>query len=77
MEAIAPVAAGPEARLRWNAVRDAVGLEASVVIEESAKVIGFWTRDAVGGQGLVILGESPKVLTDVSRDDLVARGPAP
>ena len=37
----------PEARLRWEAVRDAVGVEVSVVIEESARHVSEWVRDAV------------------------------
>jgi hypothetical protein len=44
------IAALPSHRLRWSAVRDAVGLEVAVVIEESSKVIEKWARDAVRPQ---------------------------
>ncbi len=33
--------------LSWSAVRDAVGLQVAVVLEESEKLIVLWARDAV------------------------------
>ena len=40
----------PVAQLDWSVVRDAVGLEVAVVVEESAKVLCSWARDAVVAQ---------------------------
>ena len=40
----------PLSGLDWSAVRDAVGLEVAVVIEESGKLLVGWTRDTVHTQ---------------------------
>jgi len=37
----------PMDEIRWDAVRDAVGLETAVIIEETGKVLHRWARDAV------------------------------
>jgi hypothetical protein len=37
----------PLSGLDWSAVRDAVGLEVAVVIEESGKLLMGWARDTV------------------------------
>ena len=37
----------PSRRLRWGAVRDAVGLQVSVVTQEIAQQIESWVRDVV------------------------------
>jgi hypothetical protein len=67
----------PEARLAWDAVRDAVGMEVAVVVEESAKVLGEAVRDAVGWQPLGIMKESRKVMPERTRDEIAGGGPGP
>jgi hypothetical protein len=37
----------PAERLDWDRVRDAVGVEAAVIIEEAARHVQEWARDAV------------------------------
>ena len=39
----------PTQRLRWGAVRDAVGLQVGVIVEEIAQQIQIWVRGGVTG----------------------------
>jgi hypothetical protein len=64
------------AGLRLDVVRDAVGLEAAVIIEETAEVIGDWVRDAVNGQGHEIIGK-PGGLPPTPVKDGIAGGRGP
>ncbi len=68
-------AAGP--RLAWDAVRDAVGLEIAVIVEEIARLLEDVVRDAVRRQVGVPARESRQVLPAGHRDDMVlaVRGP--
>jgi hypothetical protein len=40
----------PLARLNWGAARDAIGLQAAVVIEETGRVLVSWAQDAMALQ---------------------------
>jgi len=75
VEAEGGPAAGP--RLSWDAVRDAVGLEVAVIIEEIARLLEDVVRDAVHRQVGVAAMESRQVLLPGRRDDMVSesRGP--
>ena len=65
------------ARLSWDAVRDAVGLEIAVIIEEITRLLEDLVRDAVHRQVGVSAMESRQVLLAGRRDDMVSesRGP--
>jgi len=47
----------PSARLAWSAVRDAVGVEAAAIIEESVRHAEAWARDAVRAHPIGITRE--------------------
>lgn len=64
----------PTAEVRWSNVRDAVGLEVAVVIEETAKVLVAFTRDAVAAQRVEKTMQLPRVLASGSRDAIGTRG---
>ena len=64
-------------QLDWQRARDAVGLEVSVIIEESAQVVVDWARDAVLAHGGVITGESGREVTGAVRDDIGRPRPPP
>ena len=68
-------AAGP--RVSWDAVRDAVGLEVAVIIEEIARLLEDVVRDAVHRQVAVPARESRQVLPTGRRDDMVSAARAP
>jgi hypothetical protein len=64
------------AGLRLDVVRDAVGPELAVIIEESGEVLGAWVRDAVGSQVLGITGKSAGLPLSATKDGIaVERGP--
>jgi len=58
------------AGLRLDVVRDAVGPEMAVIIEETGGVVGDWVRDSVLGQGFGIVEESAGLLGGRARDDI-------
>jgi hypothetical protein len=68
---------GLAGRLAWDAVRDAVGLEVAVIIEEVVRLFADAVRDAVSGQVRVGIGESRQVLSSGRRDDMVCEARAP
>jgi hypothetical protein len=68
-------AAGP--RVSWDAVRDAVGLEVAVIIEEVSRLLEDLVRDAVHRQVGVPARESRQVLPTGRRDDMVSEVRAP
>jgi hypothetical protein len=74
-----PTEAGPRAAmagLRLQVVRDAVGPEMAVIIEETGGVLGDWVRDAVGGQLFGMTMESGRDPRAGGRDGIAAgRGP--
>jgi len=73
-------ASGAEAfagEVRWDVVRDAVGLEVSVILEELLRLLEDAVRDAVRRQAAGITGESGRVLSASERDGMVCSGAAP
>ncbi len=70
-----PLEVDPLRRVRWDAARDAVGLEASVIVEEFGQVMAKWVRDAVIAQPLVLKEDFPKVIPEPARDAMGARAP--
>ncbi len=63
-----PLARDPMAEVAWDAARDAVGMEAAVIVEETGKVLALWTRDAVRAQAAEITRKLAKVLPHHARD---------
>ena len=64
-------------RLSWDAVRDAVGLEVAVILEEISRLLEDVVRDAVGREVLNSAGESGRVLSGGRRDGMVWSARAP
>lgn len=62
----------PLRALSWPDVRDVVGLQQSVFVEEVAKVIIKWLRDAVAPHHIVIKRKSPKVPATDVRDEIAS-----
>jgi hypothetical protein len=74
-----PAPTGPRAvmaGLRLEVVRDAVGPEIAVIIEETGGVLGDWVRDAVGVQAWGIAAKSGGHSRAGPRDGIAA-GPGP
>lgn len=67
----------PLGEVAWEAARDAVGLEAAVITEVTAKVVVSWVRDVVGWEASGITGESPRHGGRAARDEIGRGGPAP
>lgn len=67
--------ADPLPRLDWSAARDAVGMEAAVIVEETAKVLVSWTRDAVGLEVFGITTDFGRHAPKRARDALGRRPP--
>jgi len=64
------------AGLRLDTVRDTVGPEVAVIIEESGKVLGDWVRDAVRTQVFEITGKSAGLPLGLPKDGIALnRGP--
>lgn len=72
-----PVDPDPLARVPWRVVRDAVGLEVAVVIEELGQHGVRWARDAVASKVLAVKGFSRQVAPSAARDEIGPRGPPP
>ena len=64
-------------RVSWDAVRDVVGLEVSVILEEISRLLEDVVRDAVHRQVGVPARESRQVLSTGRRDDMVSAARAP
>jgi len=72
-----PLHRDPMAEIAWDVARDAVGVETSVIVEETGKVLASWARDAVHAQASEIMKRINKVLPDVARDAIAARAGPP
>ena len=70
-------AAGPGPRLSWDVVRDAVGLEVAVILEEISRLLVDAVRDAVQRQVGAPARESGQVQVAGRRDDMVLAARAP
>lgn len=67
-----PQGSGPGAeKVRWTVVRDAVGLEVAVILEELHRVLEDAVRDAVRRQMAGIAEESRRQSALGRRDDMV------
>lgn len=64
------------AKVDLEAARDVVGLEVSVFVEETARVLADWTRDVVRRQGVEITGNSGRLPRTRPRDEM-GTGPGP
>ena len=64
-------------RLSWDAVRDAVGLEVAVILEEISRLLADVVRDAVQRQVRAPARESRQVPPAGRRDDMVSAARAP
>ena len=64
-------------QVRWDVVRDAVGLEVSVIIEELLRLFEDVVRDAVSRQVSGMTGESRGLRAACRRDDIVYGGALP
>ncbi len=62
----------PLAEVVWEAARDAVGVEVSVIVEETGKVLVGWARDAVHAQAAEIMRRLGKVPGPSARDGIAA-----
>jgi len=62
--------------VRWDVVRDAVGLEVAVILEEMLSVLEDVVRDAVSGQASGITGESRREMRSGRRDDMAGAAAA-
>lgn len=47
-----PLWRDPGSEIDWEVARDAIGLKAAVIIEESQQVLYRWARDAISAQAL-------------------------
>lgn len=63
----------PTARLDWDAARDAVGPEVTVVVEESLKVTQAWVRDVVTAQPTSRQKVTPGHGPSDARDEIAIR----
>ncbi len=50
----------PKAQVHWGVAQDAVGPEASVIIQVIVEVLARWTRDVVRAQVIGITAKSPR-----------------
>jgi len=64
-------------RLSWDAVRDAVGLEVAVILEEISRLLEDVVRDAVRRQVGAPATESRQVQGAGPRDDMVSAARTP
>lgn len=64
-------------KVRWEVVRDAVGLEVGVILEELLKLLEDAVRDAVSRQVAGMAMESGRVIAAARRDDMVWRSAPP
>jgi hypothetical protein len=71
-----PLERDPLGEIDWGAARDAIGLEASVIAEESARITTSWARDAMHAQGAVITRQIARI-TRLPARDAMATGTGP
>ncbi len=71
-----PLSRDPLAEIAWDRARDVVGVEVSVIVEETGKVLSLWARDVVHAQSLEMTRKLAKVLPGPPRDE-IATGAGP
>ncbi len=69
-EAAAAAGVDPMSGVDWVVARNAVGLEVSVVIEESSRVLATWARNAVSLQGAGFTGQSRRHPPPAPRNEI-------
>ncbi len=69
--------APPQGTIDWEVVRDAVGLETSVIIEEISKVLFVEVRDAVRREIIEIISRSQKLPLSTLRDEIASASRSP
>ena len=60
--------ADPLAQMDWGVAREAMGLQAAVVVEETGRVLVRWAREEMAAQGLGIVGEMGRLPRHGGRD---------
>jgi hypothetical protein len=68
---------GTDGRVSWDAVRDAVGLEVAVILEEMSRLLADMVRDAVERHVSAPATELRQVPAAGRRDDMVSAARAP
>ena len=66
-----------EGGLDREVLRDVMGTQGAVVLEETVRLLGYGTRDAFRSQVLEITRESIRLLPRRARDETVPRGASP
>jgi hypothetical protein len=69
--------ADPLAQVDWEVAREAMGLQAAVVVEETGRVLVRWAREEIATQGAGIVGEMGRLPSRGARDAMGAGLPAP
>ena len=72
-----PQGSAPVGAVRWDAVRDAVGLEVAVILEELHRLLEDVVRDAVSRQVAAVAVESGRLPGSVGRDGMVCGARSP
>jgi hypothetical protein len=67
----------PEARVDWDAVRDAVGVEVAVILRELLGLLTEWARDAVSAHPRGIMRKCGGLPLETARDGIEGRGRGP
>lgn len=70
-------AQAPSAQVDWDAVRDAVSLQAAVILEEIVRLLEMQVRDAVARQSHGFKAQSAQELGQARRDDMLSRQASP
>jgi hypothetical protein len=69
--------ADPLAELDWSVVREAIGLQVAVVVEETGGVLIRWAREEFAAQRSGIAREIDRLLPPAARDAMGGARPAP
>lgn len=68
--------ADPLGQIAWEVARDAVGLQVSVIVQETAQVVVDFARDAVRAQGVEIASQLDRLPRHLPRDAIDWVGPS-
>lgn len=71
-----PLARDPLGEIDWGVARDAIGMKASVIAEESARITVSWARDAMHAQAARITKQIARI-THLTARDAMAVGTGP
>ena len=70
-------ASDPRQGLRWPVARDAMGLKATIVLEELAGLLVQWIRDAMASKPSLERQQDDRLPPSAGRDEIGDRGPSP